>query len=202
MAHKILIVDDHPLFRRGLESLIHQEKELQVCGEAASIAEAMKLFQEQHPDIVVADLTLSSGNGLRLIKQIRAHSKTTRILVSSMHDEKLFAERCMRAGANGYVNKEEAASRIIGAIRTILKGSFYLSPAMSSYLAERQLQGTSSKNTSPEENLSNREMEVFILMGKGNTKQNIANELHVSGKTIDTHKEHIKRKLGIEIIPL
>ncbi len=198
MPHSVLIVDDHPLYRCGLESLISQEADLQVCGQAGSLATAMKLFQELNPDIVVTDLTLSSGDGLRLIKQIRVHSRSTRILVCSMHDERLFAERCLRAGANGYVNKEEAAATIIKAIRSVLKGSLHLSQDMAICLAERQVQGHVGQGCAPQDVLSDREMEIFTLLGKGYTKQSIATQLHLSGKTIDTHKEHIKKKLGIE----
>jgi DNA-binding NarL/FixJ family response regulator len=190
-------VDDHPIFREGLKSLIENENDLVVCCEASDSEQALKNFRNSDCDLVTMDLSLAGGSGLQLIKQFKAMNKNTKILVASMHDEFLFAERSIRAGANGYMNKEEASQKIITAIRDVLGGAFYLSDKMTRHLAQRNLEGGSDSCKTPEEVLSNRELEVFMLIGKGQNSQKIATQLHISSKTVDTHKEHIKKKLGI-----
>lgn len=198
MTLKVLIIDDHPIFREGLKSLLNNEPDMVVCGEAGNCESARKALRHYEADIIIMDLSLAGGSGLQLIKQIRANDKKVNIIVSSMHDEMLFAERCIRAGANGYLNKEQASSNIIKAIRLVSTGAFYLSEKMINFLAQRQLEGGDHVGVTPEERLSNRELEVFLLIGKGLNTHKIASQLNLSSKTIDTHKEHIKRKLSIK----
>jgi DNA-binding NarL/FixJ family response regulator len=197
LQSRILIVDDHPIFREGLKSLLNNEKDLKFCCEASSSEEALKQLRNCPCDLVTMDLSLSGGSGLQLIKQFRSYSKSIKILVASMHDETLFAERCIRAGATGYINKEEAPQYIINAIRVVLSGKLYLSDAMKEHLAQRNFLRGENTSHLPEEALSNREMEVFMLIGEGKSSHRIACQLNISSKTVDTHKEHIKKKLGI-----
>lgn len=199
MTQSIMLVDDHPVFIIGLRSLIFNEADMDICGEASDEWQAIKEIEAYQPDLVVTDLSLGTGSGLQLVKKINSRYPQIKILVASMHDEKLYAERCLRAGARGYINKQEAPSDIIEAIRTILSGSVYVSAGMNSLLLDRQLRGTkTTAGRLPEELLSDRELEVFRLIGSGLSTKKIANELSLSVKTIDTHKEHIKRKLVLK----
>jgi DNA-binding NarL/FixJ family response regulator len=195
--NNILLVDDHPVFRCGMEALIKAEPDLTVCGAAESVTKALQLARQLKPDIVITDLNLTGSSGLALIKQLRTEGSTMPILVISMYQEKLFAERVIRAGANGYINKADAITNIIPAIRRLLSGHLYLSPAMMEMLVCSQLQHQAATDAPPESRLTDREMEVFMLVAKGYTTKRIAQELHLSSKTIDSHKEHIKAKLNI-----
>lgn len=197
MQKKVIIVDDHPVYRAGLNALIRSDGRFQVVGEAAGCVEARDLFQRTLPDVVIVDLSLKEGSGMQLIKAIRAESKKPRILVASMHDDRLYAERVLRLGANGYINKAQAADRILEAIQVILQGKVYLSPEVSAQILQRQLQGVPAL-TDPVDLLSTRELEVFTRIGQGMSSRKIARQLNVSPKTIDSHREHIKRKLAIE----
>ncbi len=197
MQFHILVVDDHPIFREGLKSLLANADDLKFCCEASTSEEALKQLRNCPCDLVTMDLSLAGSSGLQLIKQFRFYDKSIKILVASMHDETLFAERCIRAGANGYINKEEAPKKIINAIRSILSGKYYLSDKVKEHLAQRNFMGGGNTSNSPEETLSNREMEVFMLIGEGKSLQKIASQLNISSKTVDTHKEHIKKKLAI-----
>lgn len=194
---RILIVDDHPLVRTGFSQLIAAEPDLDVCGEAADEAEALRLVSATQPDLVIIDLSLAGGSGLNLIERIKARHPETSMLVASMHDESLFAERVLAAGALGYINKQEAPNKIIKAIQRVLSGRVFVSDEMT----ERLLGGlTGASNTpgqSPLERLSNRELEVFELIGRGMTTGKIADHLQLSIKTIETHRENIKKKLGL-----
>ena len=194
---KVLIVDDHPLVRRGLAELISKEPDLQVSGEAAGAAEALGQLTSNRPNLVIIDLSLQEGSGLDLIKQIKAMDDSIKVLVSSMHDESLFAERSIRAGASGYIHKEEATEKVIEAIRYVLKGKVYLSEDMS----ERILHQFAGIEELPPEGsiskLSNRELEVFELIGSGLSTRQIAEKLHRSIKTIETYRESIKQKLNL-----
>jgi DNA-binding NarL/FixJ family response regulator len=194
--YKVLIVDDHPIVRRGLADLIAKEPDLEVCGEAGDIADAMDCVEKNCPDVVIVDITLKSGQGLDLIEQIKAKNEEIKMLVSSVHDEKLFAERSLRAGALGYILKEESTENLLGAIRKILRGEIYLSTRMTS----RLMHNIAGKPTDgdPIGTLSNREMEVFEMIGQGLTTQNIARKLSLSPKTIETHRENIKGKLNLK----
>lgn len=194
---RVLIVDDHSLVRRGMTDLLSHEPDLTVCGEAADVASAYRLIRELVPDVAVVDLTLNSGNGLELIKEIKASHPAVRIVVSSMHDESLFGERCLRAGAMAYVNKEEAAEKVVDAIRSVLAGNLYLS----TQLAQRMLQrvvGQIEQASTPLDVLTDRELEVFAMIGQGLTTRQIAENLDLSIKTIEGYREGIKAKLNLK----
>ena len=192
---KILIVDDHPLVRAGLAQLIGDCPDLEVCAEAADMAEALKQIDSTNPDLAIIDLSLAGGSGLDLIEHIKSRNRNILMLVASMHDEMLYAERVLAAGARGYINKQEAQESIIRAIRQVLGGKVYLSEAMT----ERMLSGM--VDAGPEkrdiDSLSNRELQVFELIGQGVPSGQIAIQLNLSIKTIETHQAHIKRKLGL-----
>jgi DNA-binding NarL/FixJ family response regulator len=197
-AKRIVIVDDHPLFRKGLEQLIHSEDGFAVCGEANNAPEAMDVIRKLNPDLAIVDLSLPGANGIELIKNIRAEFSKLPILVLSMHDESLYALRAMRAGAEGYVMKHEAMANVIQAIREVFNGRPYLSPAMAAQVitkfAHRQAEGEADAV----ERLSDRELEVLELIGKGNDMRQIAKVLHLSPKTVETHRSHIKDKLDLK----
>jgi DNA-binding NarL/FixJ family response regulator len=197
-AKRIVIVDDHPLFRKGLEQLIHAEDGLAVCGEANNAPEAMDVIRKLNPDLAIVDLSLPGANGIELIKNTRAEFPKLPILVLSMHDESLYALRAMRAGAEGYVMKHEAMANVIQAIREVFNGRPYLSPAMAAQVitkfAHRQAEGEADAV----ERLSDRELEVLELIGKGNDVRQIAKALHLSPKTVETHRSHIKDKLDLK----
>jgi DNA-binding NarL/FixJ family response regulator len=195
---KILIVDDHPVVRKGLAALIGDEHDLVVCGEAEGEEDALQLVERLQPDLAVVDLTLKTGHGVELIKRIRALGAPTKILVSSMHDEGLFAERAIRAGAMGYINKQEAPERIIHAIRHILGGKHYLSPPMHERILRRMSKRDSAINRAPIETLSDRELAVFELIGHGRTTREAADTLHIGVKTVETYCQNIKLKLSLK----
>lgn len=190
---RILIVDDHPLVRAGFKALIGNEPDLQVCGEAASFGEAMQLVEEASPNLVIVDLSLASGSGLELIKRLRARYPAIRQLVCSMHDESLFAERVLKAGANGYINKQEVTDHVVEAIRLVMDGGTYLS----THLTQRMLQSMTGGRPSSVVDLTDRELEVFSLIGQGIGTSQIAEQLHLSVKTVETHREKIKKKLNL-----
>ncbi len=196
---RVLIVDDHPVVRHGLSELINRTADLEVVGQAGKASEAISVLDAVKPDLVVIDISLEDGSGIELIKQLKARNPEVKMLVNSMHDEKLYAERALRAGAMGYVNKEESMDQIVEAIRQVLRGRVYLSNAMSDRVLHRVVSGGSEEEgeRSPVETLSDRELEVFELMGKGLTTRQIAKKLHLSPKTVETHREHIKTKLNL-----
>ena len=197
-AKRIVIVDDHPLFRKGLEQLIHSDGAFAVCGEASNASEAMDVIRKLDPDLAIVDLSLPGANGIELIKNIRAEFQKLPILVLSMHDESLYALRALRAGAEGYVMKHEAMANVIQAIREVFNGRPYLSPAMAAQVitkfAHRQAEG----ETDAVERLSDRELEILELIGKGKEVREIAKLLHLSPKTVETHRAHIKEKLNLQ----
>lgn len=193
---RIVIVDDHPLVREGLKGLLAQEPDLCVVGEAAGVAEALELVRRDEPDLLVLDLALADGDGLELIERLKSHYPELKVLVVSMRDERLYAERVLNAGALGFVNKQQAAERIIDAVRAALAGRHYVAADIMDRLLERfggRLQGGRSVYDS----LSNRELEVLSLIGRGHSTGEIAKRLHLSVKTIETHRDKIKRKLGL-----
>ena len=194
---RILIVDDHPLVRSGFVQLISDEPDLEVCGEAADEAQALQLVAATTPDLVIIDLSLAGGSGINLIERIKAHYTEVCMLVVSMHDESLFAERVLTAGALGYLNKQEAPSKIIRAIRRVLEGRVYLSDKLTERLLDSLTGMAKAPGQSPMQRLSNRELEVFELIGRGMTTGKIADHLKLSTKTIETHRENIKKKLGL-----
>jgi DNA-binding NarL/FixJ family response regulator len=192
---RILIVDDHPLVRAGFAQLIGDCPDLEVCGEAADMAEALKQIEATHPDLAIIDLSLAGGSGLDLIERVRARNSDILMLVASMHDETLYAERVLTAGARGYINKQEAQDSIIRAIRQVLSGKVYLSQNMTDRLLSGMVDATGEKRDI--DSLSNRELQVFELIGEGVPTSQIAEQLNLSVKTIETHQAHIKRKLGL-----
>lgn len=182
--------------RTGLRQLISAEPDLQVCGEAADIPQALEAFREGAPDLVVLDLSLSNGNGLKLIRRLTARNPEVSVLVVSMHDEQLFAERALRAGAMGYVHKRDAADKVVAAIHEILKGKVYLSRDVDRRSLE-EAANLPTARSSPIASLSDRELEIFELIGRGLGTADIAERLHVSVKTVETHRAHIKKKLNL-----
>jgi DNA-binding NarL/FixJ family response regulator len=193
---KILIVDDHPSVREGLALRISLHPDLEVCGEAESEVQALALVKQTSPDLVLVDISLKSGNGIELIKRIRAFDPTIKMLVISGFQESLYAERAFRAGALGYLNKQESNEKMIEAIRTVLSGERFLSPEISRRLINQAL-GASDVTKTPIENLTDRELEIFRMIGEGLNTSAIANQLFLSTHTIDTHRENIKRKLAV-----
>jgi DNA-binding NarL/FixJ family response regulator len=191
---KILLVDDHPLVREGLANLIHQEPDLEVCGQAAGEPQALQLIGTAQPDLAVVDLSLEIGSGLELIKSIKAMHPAVAVLALSMHDESLYAERALRAGARGYLMKREAATKVIQGIRTVLGGGLFVSAKIQALLAERFVAGGAPAD-SPVAQLSDRELEVFQLLGRGLSTRQIADHLHVGFKTVQAYCARIKDKL-------
>jgi len=195
----ILIVDDHPLVRAGLRQLVSDEPDLEVCGETANILDAVRMVKETPPDLAIVDISLSDGSGLDLIKRIHAVAPGVRILVASMYDESIYAERAMRAGAMGYLNKQEVAGNVTKALRRILEGKLYLSKKMTDRLVLQGISGTIKKSGgSLISSLSDREVQVFECIGLGLSTAQIATRLSLSIKTIETHRAHIKKKLNLQ----
>ena len=194
---RILIVDDHPVVRQGLKLVLGQEPDLDVCGEAEDAATALKALEQFKAKLVLLDLCLKESSGLTLIRDLLKRRRKIQILVVSMYDESLYAERVLRAGARGYVMKHEAMPNIVQAVRKVLAGEIYLSKRMSSRLVEKAVDGRPGKPASIISSLSDREIEVFRLIGEGLATRKIAARLHVSVKTVETHREHIKDKLKL-----
>src|SRR5213592_799963 len=181
---RVLLVDDHPILRRGLAQLINQEADMAVCGEAEDAPKAFEAVSTLQPDVMVADISLKGGNGIELIKNVKARYPELPILVLSMHDESLYAERALRAGSLGYIMKEEATEQVLVAIRRVLKGEIFLSEKMKSRMLQQLTTGGRNKVVvSPIENLTDRELEVFRLIGEGRSTRQIAGELHLSVRT-------------------
>jgi DNA-binding NarL/FixJ family response regulator len=197
-AKRIVIVDDHPLFRKGLGEMIHSDGSFAVCGEAGNAAEAMDVVRKLNPEMVIIDLSLPGANGIELIKNIRAEFPKLPVLVLSMHDESLYALRAMRAGADGYVMKHEAMANVIQAIHEVFDGRPYLSPAMAAQVITKFAHRSAEGEADAVERLSDRELEVLELIGKGNEVRQIAKLLHLSPKTVETHRAHIKDKLDLK----
>jgi DNA-binding NarL/FixJ family response regulator len=193
---RILIVDDHPAVREALASRIGRQADLTVCGEAADMSEALRLVAETQPDLAVIDISLKTSNGIDLIKRIKDRSDSVRMLVWSMHGESLYAERSLRAGALGYINKDQATDKIIEAIRRVLEGKVYLSDAMAEKMLHRAVGGDEVTRL-PLETLADRELEVFRLIGQGVKTAEIAKRLTLSVKTVETYRDRIRQKLSL-----
>ena len=194
----IFLVDDHPLIRKGLSQLLGQEEDMQICGEAEDVASALKGIPQTGPDLVIADISLRGNNGLELIKNIKALYPHLKVLVFSMHDEVVYAQRALRAGARAYVMKQEDAEKIKAAIRRIMEGDIYVSQRVSDQLLHQIVNGTASSTQSPVDRLSDRELEVVQSIGNGLSTREIAEALNVSVKTIESHRAHIKEKLNLK----
>ena len=193
---RVLIVDDHPVFRHGITALINAEADLVVCGEASSSPFALDAMRKLQPDIVLLDISLPGTNGIELIKFMKSEQPKLPLLVLSMHDESLYALRALKAGALGYVMKAEALTHVLDALRKALKGEIYVSPRLSERLIFQAIQSTNGNTGSLVDRLSDRELEVLTFLGRGLGTKEIASELHLSVKTIETHRAHIKEKLG------
>jgi DNA-binding NarL/FixJ family response regulator len=198
MRSRVLIVDDHPAVREALALRIGVQRDLEVCGEAADLDEALRLVAETEPDVAVVDISLKTGNGIDLIKRVKARHEHVRILVWSMHSEALYAERALHAGALGYVNKDQATDKIVEAIRQVLAGKVYLSQAMTERMLQRAVGGGREEVTrSPLDVLADRELEIFRLIGQGVKTAEIAQRLHLSVKTVETYRDRMRRKLDL-----
>jgi DNA-binding NarL/FixJ family response regulator len=197
-SSRILIVDDHPLFREGLRQLIDHEADLKVCGESPDAESAREAIAQLKPDLAIVDISLGGANGIDLIKSLKAEHEELPVLVVSMHDESLYAERALRAGALGYVMKHEPAKIVKLAIRKALKGEVYLSERMSSSMLSRVVRGKSEPNGSPIDTLSDRELEVFQMLGQGKSVRQIAEDLGLSIPTINSFRNRIKEKLHLK----
>jgi DNA-binding NarL/FixJ family response regulator len=194
---RVLIVDDHPIIREALTALLSRQSDLEVCGEADGIATALQRIPEVRPDVVMVDLTLEDGNGLELIRRIALLDPPIASIACSTFDECFYAERALHAGALGYVQKYEATERIITAIRQAAAGKTYVSDQVATLLTQRMVGKYSKTKVRSLEDLSDREMEIYVLMGKGQTTAEIAKTLHIGEKTVDTHRRRIKAKLAL-----
>jgi DNA-binding NarL/FixJ family response regulator len=195
---KVFLVDDHPLVREWMTQLIERESDLAVCGEAEDTQEALNKIAETKPDIVIADISLKTTHGLELVKDLPARYPTLPVLILSMHDESLYAERVLRAGAKGYITKQEATKKILPAIRQVLAGEIYISEKMASRMVHKIVLGRAEEQKSPIERLTDRELEVFQLIGCGQGTRRIATELHLGIKTVESYRARIKEKLKLE----
>ena len=193
---KVFLVDDHPIVRQGLALFIEREPDLMVCGEAEDATSALQAIRESSPDFVILDISLNGPDGLELLKTLRVRYPNLPALILSMHDESVYAERALRAGANGYIMKQEAADKVITAIRHILGGDVYLSDRLTKQMLQQFVNGSISPRD-PLAKLSDRELEVFRLIGAGHGTRQIADELHVSTKTVESYQAHIKEKLAL-----
>lgn len=198
---KILLVDDHPLMRRGQADLLNREPDFAVCGEAGTAREAMKAIATLKPDVVLVDMGLPDKDGLELIKDIQALHPGLPVLAMSMQDESLYAPRVLRAGGRGYVMKQEGPELLVAAIRTVLSGQVALSPRMAAKILETMVGPTGQTTGGPEAKLTDRELEVLRLFGEGWSADEIAGRLHLSPKTVDVHRGHIKEKLSLKTTP-
>src|SRR5471032_922741 len=197
---KILLVDDHPLVREWLANLINEQSDLHVCGEASNAPQAFEIIGVEKPDIVIVDISLEGGSGIELIKNIKSAHPDVAMIVLSMHDESLYAERALRAGARGYIMKREATKKILQAIRAVLGGKLYISDKISDAMAEKFVDGRPAPAASPVEQLSDRELEVFQLLGRGYSTRQIADHLRVGFKTVQTYSARLKEKLKLDNI--
>lgn len=195
---KVLIIEDHPLLRQGVTALINGEKDLQVCGEVNDPRQAIDAAQKHQPDVVLLDLSLQGTSGIEVLKNLKVHFPKLPVLILSMHDEVMYAPRALRAGASGYVMKQEAPETVVSALRKVLAGQVSISPKMGARMLNRFSGRNDGTLTSPIDLLSDRELEVFTLLGQGNGTREIAEKLHLSVKTIESHRAHIKEKLDLE----
>jgi len=196
-AKQVLVVDDHEIMRQGLVQLIEQEGDLAICGQAEDVGGALKAIADSRPDIALVDISLKDSSGIELIKDIRVRWPDMPVLVLSMHDESFYAERVLRAGAKGYVSKSEVSAKVIEGIRKVLAGELYVSEKVVSKIL-RSTVGKQTSDVAPVDRLSDREFEVFELIGRGLQMREIAARLHLSLKTVEAHRENMKKKLGLD----
>src|ERR1700728_4460785 len=193
----VFVVDDHPIVRQGLTLLINQESDLTVCGEAEEMQSALASIVAVKPDIVIVDISLNGPDGLELLKNVRISSPRLPVLVLSMHDESIYAERALRAGANGYIMKQEATEKVLVALRRILSGEIYVSDKIANSMLQHYVRGANPSEHSSIAELTDRELEVFRLIGEGHGTRQIAEALHLSVKTVESYQAHIKEKLSL-----
>jgi DNA-binding NarL/FixJ family response regulator len=193
---RVLVVDDHPIVLRGLEDLLAQEPDIEVCGGAGNVADALRQIEASRPDLAVVDVALHESSGIELLVEINARFPAVKTIVWSMYDEDVFAERALRAGAMGYVNKREPVGEVLHAIRQVLRGEMYASPKVTNALL-RRVGGGAPLGTDPIQTLSDRELQVFQMLGHGMSVKEIAAKLELSPKTVDSHRENIKNKLDV-----
>jgi len=197
MTTRIYIVDDHPLVRHGLSQIVSNEADMEICGEAEDSPAAIRGVGEANPDAIIVDISLKGANGLELIKNLKAIHEDIPILVFSMHDETIYAQRALRAGAKAYVMKKESPSKVVDAIRKIIQGEIYVSPSVADQVLHQIVNGPGNVSTSPVDRLTDRELEVVQLIGRGLSSREVAESLHLSVKTIESHRAHVKEKLGL-----
>ena len=196
-VRRVLIVDDHPIVRQGLRRVIENEADLTVCGEAETARDARIAIKELNPDVVIADISLKQGDGIELVRDVRAHHPHLPILVLSMHDETIYAERMLSAGANGYIMKQAASEQFLVSLRRVLDGGIYVSEAVGNNMIQKFATGASYASANPIDRLSNRELQILHMIGKGMSTRETAHSLNLSIKTVESHRQRIKRKLNL-----
>jgi DNA-binding NarL/FixJ family response regulator len=196
-VHRVLIVDDHPIVRQGLRRVMENEDDLTVCGEAESVRDARVAIKELNPDVIVADISLKQGDGIELVRDVRAHHPHLPILVLSMHDETIYAERLLAAGANGYIMKQAASEQFLVAIRRVIEGGIYVSESIGNKMIQKFASGGTYLSANPIDRLSNRELQILHMIGKGISTREAAQSLNLSIKTVESHRQRIKRKLNL-----
>ncbi|HEV2990739.1 MAG TPA: response regulator transcription factor [Candidatus Angelobacter sp.] len=196
----VFLVDDHPIVRQGLTLLINQEPDLAVCGEAEEMHSALQAIPAMKPDIIIVDISLHGPDGLELLKHVRMKVPSLPVLILSMHDESVYAERALRAGANGYIMKQEATEKVLVALRRILSGEIYVSDRIANSMQRHYVRGANPSEHSSIAELTDRELEVFRLIGAGHGTREIADELHLSVKTVESYQAHIKEKLSLRSV--
>lgn len=200
-VREVFIVDDHPIVRKGISQLIEKEEDLRVCGEAEDVKGARAALSKQQPDVIIVDLSLKDSDGLELIKDIRNRYRQLPVLVLSMHDETIYAERLLGAGASGYIMKQAAAEQLLTALRRVLAGGIYVSEAVGNSMIEKFATGGRNATADPIDSLSNRELQVLSLLGRGKTTRQVAEALNLSVKTVESHRQRIKKKLHLDTSP-
>lgn len=196
-VRRVLIVDDHPIVRQGLRRIMDNEDDLVVCGEAETVRDARAAIKELNPDVMIVDISLKQGDGIELVREVRAHHPRLPILVLSMHDETIYAERMLSAGANGYIMKQAASEQFLGALRRVLAGGVYVSEAIGNNMIQKIAAGGSYTSANLVDRLSNRELQVLHMIGKGMSTRETAESLNLSVKTVESHRQRIKRKLNL-----
>ncbi len=196
-VRRVLIVDDHPIVRQGLRRVMENEEDLTVCGEAETARDARAAIKELNPDVMIADISLKLGDGIELVRDVRAHHPQLPILVLSMHDETIYAERMLSAGANGYIMKQAASEQFLISLRRVLDGNIYVSEAVGNNMIQKFAAGGSYTSANPIDRLSNRELQILHMIGKGMSTRETALSLNLSIKTVESHRQRIKRKLNL-----
>ena len=196
-VRRVLIVDDHPIVRQGLRRVMENEEDLAVCGEAETARDARVAIKELDPDVVIADISLRQGDGIEMVRDVRAHHPQLPILVLSMHDETIYAERMLSAGANGYIMKQAASEQFLISLRRVLDGNIYVSEAVGNNMIQKFAAGGAYLSTNPIDRLSNRELQILHMIGKGMSTRETAQALNLSIKTVESHRQRIKRKLNL-----